>query len=170
MNFSLDELFIALTVVVLIQFLYSYSKDKDNSRKIRIIAKSLGEMDRKTYEMEIRINEKIKQLEALKAGMTEAEIETLIDLNATQKILHIEHSIAQVNHELKAFEEEFASRIIHIESNVKQVSIPQSSVGGADDRRIIQLHEEGQDIESIAKTLRISNAEVEFALKLADLR
>ena len=168
--FTLDNLFMVLTLLVLIQFLYSYAKDKESNRKIRVIAKSLGEIDRKTYEMEIRLNEKIKNLEKIKSGMSSAEIETLVDLASSQKLLHIEQTLAQIDQELKAFEEEFASRIIQVESTIKQVSIPQSSVGGADDRKIIQLHQEGKDIESIAKELRISNAEVEFALKLADLR
>ncbi len=160
----------ALAFFILLQFLYNYSRDKDSSKKIHVLAKSVGELTRQMYESEMRINEKIRLLQEAKEGVSHAELETLIDINVTDKLIAVNQSIMQIQQEMHAFNEEFAGRIIRLEGNLKEVSKVRTAVGGADDQKIFQLYKEGKDIEMIAKELRISKPEVEFALKLADLR
>ena len=167
---TLEQMIFSLAGLVVILFLYNYTKDKETHRRSRIIATSVSEFERKMYEMEMRLNEKLKQLTENKTGLSAPEIETLIDITASEKLIAVDQNMHALTQEMQRFQEEFASRLINLESGVKEASMPRSSVGGADDQRILQLANDGKDIDTIAKELRISNAEVEFALKLSDLR
>lgn len=167
---TIEYAMIAVAFFLLMFFLYSWAKDKESNKKIRILAKSVGEVSRQLYESEMRLNEKIKELEAVKSGLSPVDIETLIDVTVSEKLIQINQSTAVLQQDMKAFGEEFAGRIVRIENNLKEASISRANVGGADDQRISQLFREGLSIDDIAKELRISTPEVEFALKLSDLR
>lgn len=161
---------IALAFFIIILFLYSWAKDKESNKKIRILAKSVGEVSRQLYESEMRLNEKIKELEAVKSGLSSVDIETIIDVTISEKLIQTNQVTAILQQDMQAFGEEFAGRIVRIENNLKEASMSRANVGGADDQRISQLFTDGLSIDDIAKELRISTPEVEFALKLADLR
>ena len=166
----LEQMVYALAALVALLFLYGYVKDKELHRRIRVIATELGNTQRAVHEAEIRLNEKFKKLSQEKPSMSEPEIETLVDITISEKLLHATSQIQNIHHEMQRFEEQFASRLIHLEGALKEVAMPRSSVGGADDQKILQLVAQGKDVEAIARELRISTAEVEFSLKLSDLR
>jgi cell division protein ZapA (FtsZ GTPase activity inhibitor) len=167
---NLEYTVYALAFLLVLLFLYSWAREKDNSKKIRVLAKSVGEVSRQLYESEMRLNEKVKQLQELKEGLSSADIETLVDVNVSEKLIQVNQDTARLQQDMHAFGEEFAGRIVRIENNLKEASINRANVGGADDKRILQLYSQGHTVEDIAKELRISTPEVEFSLKLADLR
>lgn len=167
---NLEYAMMALVVFMVVIFLYMWVRDKENSKKIRVLAKSLGEVSRQLYESEMRLNEKVKQLEQVKHGLSAIDVETLVDVGVSEKLIPINQSTAILQQDMQAFGEEFAGRIVRIEGNLKESSMNLASVGGADDQRILQLFTQGYSIDDIAKELRVSTPEVEFALKLADLR
>ncbi len=170
MSLNLEYALYAMAFLLVVMFLYSWIREKENSKKIRILAKSVGEMSRQIYESEKRIGEHIKELQAVKEGLSSADIETLVDINVSEKLIPINQAIGVLQQDMQAFGEEFAGRIVRIENNLKEASINRANVGGADDKRILQLYSQGNSVEDIAKELRISTPEVEFSLKLADLR
>ena len=167
---NLEYTVYALAFMLVLLFLYGWVKEKENSKKIRILAKSVGEISRQLYESEMRLNEKVKHLEELKEGLSRVDVETLVDVNVSERLIHVDQSMNRFQQDLHAFGEEFAGRIVRIENNLKEASINRANVGGADDKRILQLYSQGMTVEDIAKDLRISTPEVEFSLKLADLR
>ena len=167
---NLEYAMIALAIFIVVIFLYMLVRDKESSKKIRVLAKSLGEVSRQLYESEMRLNEKVKQLEQIKHGLSAADVETLVDVGVSEKLIPINQSTAILQQDMQAFGEEFAGRIVRIEGNLKESSMNLASVGGADDQRILQLFTQGYSVDDIAKELRVSTPEVEFALKLADLR
>jgi len=167
---NLEYSVMALALFLLILFFYNLMKEKDSNKKIRVLAKSVGEVSRQLYESEMRLNEKVKELENVKAGLSSVDIETLIDITVSEKLIQVNQSTAILQQDMQAFGEEFAGRIVRIENNLKELSVSRANVGGADDQKISQLFTQGLSIDDIAKELRISTPEVEFALKLADLR
>lgn len=167
---NIEYAIIALGFFIIILFLYGWAREKESSKKIRILAKSAGEVSRQLYETEMRLNGKIKELESVKSGLSSVDIETLVDITVSEKLIPVNQAIAILQQDMQAFGEEFAGRIVRIENNLKEASISRANVGGADDQKISQLFTQGHSIDDIAKELRISTPEVEFALKLADLR
>jgi hypothetical protein len=167
---KIEFILIAMSVIMILFFIYILVREKDSNRKMRTLAKSVGEVSRQLYESEMRLNEKIKQIESLKVGLSEADIETLVSVGLSERLLVVDQSTHFLKEQIEAFSEEFAGRIVRIENNLKESSISRANVGGADDQRILQMFKDGFTVEDIAKDLRISTPEVEFALKLADLR
>ena len=167
---QIEYALIALAFFIIILFLYNWAREKESSKKIRILAKSVGEVSPQLYESEMRLNEKVKELESVKAGLSSVDIETLVDITVSEKLIQINQVTAILQQDMQAFGEEFAGRIVRIENNLKEASMSRANVGGADDQKISQLFTQGHSIDDIAKELRISTPEVEFALKLADLR
>jgi len=175
MNFdfvlTLDQqIMVGLGFLIIVFYFYVSSRFKEHTKKIHILAKSLGEVQRQIYEFEMRHNEKFKELHASKAGLSTVEVETLVDISATNHLIPIDQAIASLKIELDSIKDEFSHRISNVEGGMKEAALPRSTVGGADDKKILQLYNSGRSVEMIAKELHISAPEVEFALKLADLR
>lgn len=166
-EFGVYELLYAVLFGMGAMVLFIVTKEKSNHKKIHTIAKSVGELQRQIFESEMRLNEKIKNIDIDHHGVTAAEVETLVDVTASDRVLPLEQAIKVVQSEFENLTSEVNARINSIENNIKSVSMARTSVGSTDDKKIRQLYHEGKTIDDIAKELRISSAEVEFSLKIA---
>jgi hypothetical protein len=70
---------------------------------------------------------------------------------------------------MQTLDSQIDSRITSLETGVKQISIP-TSIHGNDDEKIISLFKQGVSLDTISKELHISKPEVEFVLKINQLK
>lgn len=161
------EMVASIIVIQIFIILYVVNKDKAIQKKVRTIAKSVAEVDRHLYEMEMRVNERFKNLQLPVDGLSETEIEMLADGTVSTRLLPIEQALHHIQNEFSHVQEQMQHQIIQLDSTIKTAARPATSMGTSDDKKILQLYEDGKDTQSIAKELRISNAEVEFSLKVA---
>ena len=61
------------------------------------------------------------------------------------------------------------NRLSNLEGGIRQIAMP-SSVHGNDDSKITSLFKQGIEIDAISKELHLSKAEVEFVLKINQLK
>ncbi|KIM09370.1 MAG: hypothetical protein KU28_01760 [Sulfurovum sp. PC08-66] len=169
-TFGVTQALGALAVGMVLMFVYLFSKEKSTHHKIHTIAKSVGEIQRQLYESEMRLNEKIKNITVGAQGLTAVEVETLMDVTISERIMPAEQALRVVQEEFENLSNQVNSRINSIENSMKSVTIARTTVGSTDDKKIRQLFAQGQTLEQIAKELRISSAEVEFSLKIADFQ
>ena len=73
---------------------------------------------------------------------------------------------AQVNKEGDYIEE----KIVGIEEKIREFGYFPTSSTNIDEKRIIGMFRDGWSIDAIAKEMRLSKGEIEFTLKLADIK
>jgi hypothetical protein len=83
--------------------------------------------------------------------------------------LPIMESLGHIEGTFSAYKEKTENRLRYLEERIRNLSLP-SSVSGLDDEKVIGRYNQGLEVDVIAKELRLSKAEVEFVLKINQLR
>jgi hypothetical protein len=78
-------------------------------------------------------------------------------------------SLGQIEGSLSAYKEKTENRLRYLEERIRNLSLP-TSISGLDDEKVISRYNQGVEVDAIAKELRLSKAEVEFVLKINQLR
>jgi hypothetical protein len=128
-------------------------KEKENETKFLAIEKSLDELSRELFILKKSLKED-KDLKELKN--MEDIIEKLVN----------NIKIMEDNFVLKI--KELEEKVYSIKKNVKNVEF--SNVSGNDEQKIIAMYKSGYSIEDISKELRIPAGEVEFILKMKNIK
>lgn len=166
---SLEYLIIALAGVILYLLYYVFNKDSEYSRNIRSVASVVEELNREIYYLKKKLNTNEKQLQQSERTLSDEEIYQEIERSVYDMIQPLSIGLKQAKEAIHAINEQVDSRISLLESGVKQISIP-SSVHGNDDAKIVSLYKQGISLETISKELHISQAEVEFVLKINKIK
>ena len=166
---SVEYLAIAMVCGFIILLYILYVKDAKHTQNIRSIATVIEKLQREIYTLDKKI---------------EQELTLLSDMIPDEKSLHVKEQVLEqmsemggvINSALEEIEQSFESykqrqdkRLLHLEQGLKNLSLP-SSVSGMDDEKILSLYNQGVGVETIAKELLISKAEVEFVLKINQLQ
>ena len=160
-----------LAVVMLIVVLYMAVKDRETSRKMAMmeagidglgreifnIAKAVEKMKREVREEMVR-----RELELRQGG--EEDLEHLVNRKLQPFVLQLQHLQEQV----EAMRTELQERVEKLDGKVRQVTFA-TEHAAPDEQKILQLHAQGMDAESIAKQLRLGKGEVELVLKFSKI-
>ena len=96
------------------------------------------------------------------------------DANAAnnEQIQAITKAIRRIENDLESNLTRNSEKLIALENKIKEYSgfSTSGSGGDLDEKKIIDMFQNGFSIDSIAKEMRIGRGEVEFTLKLANLR
>ncbi len=164
-----EYLLIALGVLVLYVIYFVMSKDAQQSRQIRAIATAVEEFNRRLYMMEKKFNERIDQATAEIPQDNSEMLQAQLDQQVKHLAGSLSHSVGTIEEGLTNFQRDVNKRLSHLEEGMRQLSMP-ASVTGMDDEKIIALYKQGLPLDAIAKELRLSKAEVEFVLKINQIR
>lgn len=148
------ELIINIGIVILfvLIFIFFYIKDGESQRRLAIYEKSLDDLNRELY----RLNKMIKEVSSVDTSKNDFR-------NAVDDIYNvIEKDREYVDNKLQILEDKIKENSSYLQSTLSNVNV--------DDKRIISMFRSGLSVENIAKELMIAKSEVEFILKLADIK
>ena len=164
-----ELILIALAVILFTAIFYSYMRDAENSRQIRFLANTMDNFNKQMFALERKI-EKIEIVLVSRAKTPNSDdIENKMEQELASMAEPIAFSLNEIQTSFAHFKVQMESRLEHVETGMKSVSMPKS-LTGMDDQKIISLYKQGMDEESIARELALSKAEVEFALKISKMQ
>ena len=169
LSFSLEYVVIIMALVILYLLFYVFTKDAKYVKNIRSIASVVEEANREIYYLKKKIEQAQESIQKKSQRMNDDEIYQEIERSVYDMQQPLALALKQMQNNIEAIELEIDTRISHLESGVKQISIP-SSLHANDDDKIISLYKQGVAIEIISKELHLSQPEVEFVLKINKIR
>ena len=168
-QFSIEYVVVAMAGIILYLLYYVFSKDAHYSKNIRSVATVVEELNRELFYLKKKLSETQQSIEDNSQRMTDEVIYQEIERSVYDMVQPLSHGLKQLQQNINAIEVEIDSRVSNIESGVKQISIP-ASIHGNDDTKIISLFKQGVTLDTISKELHISKPEVEFVLKINDIK
>ena len=158
----------ALAAVMLITIIYIAVKDRETSRKLSMMEAGIDGLNRELFKMakEIETLEKMIEEGRLTAAEEASDTETLdrmVNRKLKPFVREVEHLGGQIG-ELERIKE----RLDALETKIRQALFANEHTA-PDEQKILQLHAQGMDAESIAKQLRLGKGEVELVLKFSKL-
>jgi uncharacterized protein YoxC len=158
-----------MAAIILYLLYYVYSKDAQYNKNIRSIASVVEELNRDIFYLkkntkEIELKNKINS-----KHMSDEQIYQEIERSVYDLVHPLSQALKQMQDSVETIEAQVDSRVSNLESGVKQISIP-GSMHANDDQKVIALYKQGKDLEQISKELHISKAEVDFVLKINEIK
>jgi biopolymer transport protein ExbB/TolQ len=159
----MDLILVALiSVAVFFLFVFVYIRENAINKKLKLYEK--------TFDL---INQNIHKLEKELKSRSHHENTTGGDQNL-EEFSEVSRLIIDKFQELQKdnleFKESIIERYLELENKIKPITAVAPSSTGLDENRITTLFSNGFSIEEIAKQLRIGTGEVEFVLKLHDIK
>ena len=162
MSYGIEIALIALAVMVVGLIYYVLSKESEVSSQIRSIAKATEELHRELYMTDKRFKQELEIITSLQEHVPPREPSLPPELPILESLSHIEESFG-------IYKEKTENRLCYLEERIRNLSLP-TSISGLDDEKVISRYNQGMEVDAIAKELRLSKAEVEFVLKINQLR
>ena len=148
---------------------FNYTRNFDLNKRLRRFEKGMEDLNNEIFKIHkwIKDNELENQLSStalntkIKTESIDAVNNALVNVYRQIEILE-----AQVNKEGDYIEE----KIVGIEEKIREFGYFPTSSTNIDEKRIIGMFRDGWSIDAIAKEMRLSKGEIEFTLKLADIK
>ena len=169
LQFNIEYVVVAMAGIILYLLYYVYAKDASYTKNIRSVARVVEEMNRELFYLKKNLSETQGNIKENSQRMNDEAIYEEIERTVYDMAQPLSLGLKQLQDNINAIDTEVANRIAHLESGVKQISIP-TSVHGNDDEKILSLFKQGVSIEIISKELHISQPEVEFVLKINKIK
>lgn len=166
---EIEIILLAIGAVLLFIVFYVLIKDAEHSRHIRAIATAVEDCNRQIYSLEKKLFEMQKMPASQMRGLSDEEIYGEIERSVYDLTNPLSKKLQMTEENLSDLATAVDSRLANIEGGIRQIAMP-SSVHGNDDGKITSLFKQGVSIDTIAKELHLSKAEVEFVLKINQLR
>jgi len=168
-QFHIEYIIVLMAGIILYLLYYVFTKDASYTKNIRSIASVAEELNREIFYLRKKLEETQKNITENSQRMNDSEIYEEIERSVYDMVNPFSLGMKQLQENLNYIESELNTRISQIESGVKQISIP-TSVHGNDDEKIISLFKQSVSLDTISKELHISKPEVEFVLKINQLK
>lgn len=171
MNYTLEIAIIALAVMVIGVIYYMVSKESEVTSQIRAVAKAVEELHRELFMMDKRLKQELEIITSLQESppMNQSNIHAEVGREVNEISIPILESLSHIEGSFSAYKEKTENRLRYLEERIRNLSLP-TSISGLDDEKVIGRYNQGMEVDAIAKELRLSKAEVEFVLKINQLR
>ena len=159
-----------LAVVLLIVVLYMAMRDKETMKKIAMLEAGIDGMGRELFRIE-------KSLESLEKEFRERmdtlakqspEPEISVDREVAAALEPFVIQLHRLQESVDTIREELEGRLERLDGKVRQVAFAADHMV-PNEQKILQLHAQGLDSETIAKQLRMGKGEVELVLKFSKI-
>lgn len=170
MNF-VEIALIALAVMVLGLIYYVITKESEVSSQIRSIAKAVEDLHRELFMMDKRLKQELEIVASLQTSLpvSQNSLQAELGREVNELSVPILESLTHIEESFSGYKEKTENRLRYLEERIRNLSLP-TSISGLDDEKVISRYNQGIEIDAIAKELRLSKAEVEFVLKINQLR
>lgn len=171
MNYTIEIALVALAVMVIGVIYYMITKESEVTSQIRSIAKAVDDLNREMFAMDKRLKQELEIIASLQESMPREQNSLHAELGreVNEISLPIMESLGTIQESFGFYQEKTENRLRYLEERIRNLSLP-TSISGLDDEKVISRYNQGIDIDAIAKELRLSKAEVEFVLKINQLR
>ncbi|MGX2983423.1 hypothetical protein [Helicobacter sp. 23-1045] len=142
---------IGIIVLFVLIIVFFYIKDSDTQKRLLRVERALDELNKDIFKLQ----------KTLKNGPK---------IDTTEIKLDFRKSLDDIYAIIEKDREYVDSKFSIFEDRLKESFYPNASAGNVDERRIIALFKDGWSIENIARELMVTKSEVEFTLKLADIK
>ncbi len=160
-----------LAAALLIVVLYMAVRDRETSRKLAMLERSIDTLNQELFALEKKVEESRRQLleELMKFELQERQegVESA-EVALRKELRPFTLQLQQLQEQVDAIREELGERVEKLDGKVRQVAFA-SEHAAPDEQKILQLHAQGMDAESIAKQLRLGKGEVELVLKFSKI-
>ena len=164
-HISIEYIVVIMAGIILYLLYYVFSKDASYTKNIRSVASVVEELNRELFYLKKKLTETQVNLKENSQRMNDEMIYEEIERSVYDMVTPLSGALQQLQESINTTEAELSTRLSHLESGVKQISIP-SSLHGNDDEKIISLFKQGVSLDTISKELHLSKPEVEFVLKI----
>jgi len=168
-NFSIEYLVVAMALIILYLIYYVFTKDSEYHKNIHSVASVVEDLNREMYYLKQKLQNAQNELKKSSTHMSDEEIYQEIERSVYDMVQPLSIGLKKMQETIQTIDTQIDSRISSLENGVKQISIP-SSIHGNDDEKIISLFKQGVSLDTISKELHISKPEVEFVLKINQIR
>lgn len=167
---SEDLLYLIFVVVLVVaMFAYMMIRDKESQVKIAKLEGAVEDIHKNLHYLKKILDEKGSLDESVLAqistpNLDESAVKALLEREINSKIVPILKSLKGFESVIDELQSEQENRLSNLEQrtqNIAKLSPDYSS----EEQKIVELFKSGKSIEQIAKDLRISTGNVEFALK-----
>jgi hypothetical protein len=171
MNHTIEIALIALAVMVVGLIYYIITKEGEVASQIRSVAKAVEDLHRELFMMDKRLKQELEIITSLQESVPREQHSLHAELGreVNEISVPILESLGQIEGSLSAYKEKTENRLRYLEERIRNLSLP-TSISGLDDEKVISRYNQGIEVDAIAKELRLSKAEVEFVLKINQLR
>ncbi len=160
----MDLILVALiSIAVFFLFIFVYIRESAINKKLKLYEKTFDLLNQNIHKLEKEI--KAKNSVHHGGGASATELEEFSEVSRV--IIDKFHELQKDNLE---FKESIVERYLDLENKVRPLTSVTPSSTGLDENKIVTLFSNGFSIEEIAKQLRIGTGEVEFVLKLHDIK
>jgi len=166
---GMEYLLIGLALIVLFLIYYIFTRESQSSRQIHAIASAVEELRRDLYALEKKMDRHILDTPVMPSGINEEELADELERGLQNFSVPLSNTLGEIESGFEAHKEQMEKRMHLLEEAVRNLSLP-SSVSGMDDEKIISLYKQGVDIATISKELHLSKPEVEFVLKINQIK
>lgn len=147
---------------------YMIIKDKDTSKRISRFESAIETIAKEIYKIQ-------KSQQKLEASLASQEFLSTENgeskFNATNdKLIALNKKLIELDKDIDLLRNHYDEKIMSLENRVREYGSFSSSGGDIDEKKIIDMFQNGFSVDSIAKELRIGRGEVEFTLKLANIK
>ena len=159
----MDLILVALlSVAVFFLFVFVYVRESAINKKLKLYEKTFDLLNQNIHKLEKEVKSR-----AVQAIETQGSPDTEEFSEVSKLIIEKFHELQKDNLE---FKESLVERYLELENKMKPLTSVTPSSTGLDEDKIVTLFSNGFSIEEIAKQLRIGTGEVEFVLKLHDIK
>ncbi|MEW5831249.1 MAG: hypothetical protein AB1763_00215 [Campylobacterota bacterium] len=171
MSYGIEIALIALAVMVVGLIYYVVTKEGETASQIRAVAKAVEELHRELFMIDKRLKQELEIIASLQESVPRSQdsLHAEVGREVNEISVPIMESLGAIEGTLSAYKEKTETRLRYLEERIRNLSLP-TSISGLDDEKVISRYNEGMEVDAIAKELRLSKAEVEFVLKINQLR
>lgn len=160
-----------LAAVMLIMVIYIAVKDRETSRKMAMMEAGIDALNQEIFKLSKEIDrlkksfkEELMRLELEHRQESGEGSEHLVKKKLQPLLLQMQH----IQEQIDAIHTELQERVEKLDGKVRQVTFA-TEHSAPDEQKILQLHAQGLDSETIAKQLRLGKGEVELVLKFSKI-
>jgi len=171
MNYTIEIALVALAILVMGLIYYIVSKESEVTSQIRSVAKAVDDLHRELFMMDKRLKQELEIITSLQESVpvNQNSLHAELGREVNEISVPILESLGHIEGSLSAYKEKTENRLRYLEERIRNLSLP-TSISGLDDEKVISRYNQGLEVDAIAKELRLSKAEVEFVLKINQLR